>query len=82
MVRHMILEQLGAAGGAHPLRIEKILDCDGNAMQGAASFAARQFLVGQFSAFAGGLGHHGLHGVGGGVEPGDATEAGFQRVER
>src|ERR1017187_9905372 len=72
----MILEQPGAAGGAHTFGAEEVLDRDGNAMQRTAAFAARQFLVGLFGALAGSLGDHELHGVGGGIEPLDALERG------
>jgi len=74
VVRHMILEQFRAASGAHAFGAEEILDRDRNAMQRTAAFAATQFLIGLFGALAGGLGHHGLHGVGRGVEPFDALE--------
>src|ERR1035438_5355300 len=49
----MILEQPGAAGGAHTFGAEEVLDRVGNAMQRTAAFAARQFLVGLFGALAG-----------------------------
>ena len=51
-------------------------------MQRTARLTARQFLVGLSGGFTGRLGHHGLHGISGWIEPLDALERSGGQLRR
>ena len=69
VIGNVVFKDFRAGGGADALSAEEILHGDRNAVERAAAFAAREFLIGLARAVAGGFGHDELERVRGRIEP-------------